>query len=1093
MTSVQSQEVAALDRVLMRLGLTEENKLEPVLLKLLPLVIRQLGTGAEGVRKKVLEILTHVNKRVKGNASIKLPLSDLLDAALAAASPPLVRNFAVVYSEMAFERADAAARLQAVPRLAAGISARSTQHRDIFLRLIVQALVQFPAKDTAADAAEQHPLGGDSADSTVLLGFFFRVLLYQLPVPPPSRSAQPGILNLLRPQQGLQQGPQVGIASLAGAMAGSQPAAAAQPSAPSAPAGLSKAEAAAVEGKKQPAEGDLAAWKQGIMKYLEQAPVAADRLVLHFLAAACDPRDAVSRLGDEALRRRCSLDSPKPTVDLEQQSLVDAMLRLFLGLPPEATALPAEARVQPAAPALRARLLGLLCKSRAAADTFPGALQVLEASLEPGQPLRLRQAGMQFAVWVFQQAPARQLLPRAPAVLARLLSLLQEDASGGDAASILLRGFAYQAIGQLAARAPQPFQEDTTIARAMFGALATEPPGVRASLQEAVSSLASAYKGCSGDAAHHIELLLFESMASPLDAARLCAAQWAERLFPFSHPPARYLACIACGDAKLEVREAGRAGLQPPTAGSSSSSSSSSVFGPLSEAKALEPYPDVADLVAFACSRHRRLSHPVQSTEQIVLPPSAYLALVGFLQKCRRGGGDADHAEYFGLLEHALVAEGSAALHVAALQSLLALAQPNAAAVQQQYSRRTGWLQSFLGHVDAAARGTAAKLLGIVSRQLPASNVQQLLSELAATADPSEAKAQRFELQHGSLSALGYVLAQNAAGQSAIDSAASHKAVDLLVASLGWKDQALAAAGALAIGHLGLQGPVLLSTPSEKRPQPDGPPPAAAAAAADAAAPMDVEREEAEPVAAASNTGCSAAAIERIAALLKSRDAQVVSSASTALGFLAMGDTGGAHLTQITAALVAVAGTKTESVMFAVGEALCLAFGGVALQPEDIVSKAYTSLADHVTALEGKEGHSNPSRPDASSISDMPIDRANGDVPTENRAKSHSNEAQSRASSQKQILDKILEDLVIHSRQEVRTAGCVWLTSLVSFTGRQALLLQRLAEVQEAFSSLLGDSVELTQELASRGLSKVYHLGDAAAQQALLQDRKSVV
>lgn len=70
---------------------------------------------------------------------------------------------------------------------------------------------------------------------------------------------------------------------------------------------------------------------------------------------------------------------------------------------------------------------------------------------------------------------------------------------------------------------------------------------------------------------------------------------------------------------------------------------------------------------------------------------------------------------------------------------------------------------------------------------------------------------------------------------------------------------------------------------------------------------------------------------------------------------------------------------------------------------------------------------------------------------------------------------------------QVRTAGCVWLTSLVSFTGRQALLLQRLAEVQEAFSSLLGDSVELTQELASRGLSKVYHLGDAAAQQALLQ------
>lgn len=83
---------------------------------------------------QVLEILTHVNKRVKGNASIKLPLSDLLDAALAAASPPLVRNFAVVYSEMAFERADAAARLQAVRASSCCIPSRCCRRSRQFLQ-----------------------------------------------------------------------------------------------------------------------------------------------------------------------------------------------------------------------------------------------------------------------------------------------------------------------------------------------------------------------------------------------------------------------------------------------------------------------------------------------------------------------------------------------------------------------------------------------------------------------------------------------------------------------------------------------------------------------------------------------------------------------------------------------------------------------------------------------------------------------------------------------------------------------------------------------------------------------------------------------
>lgn len=56
-----------------------------------------------------------------------------------------------------------------------------------------------------------------------------------------------------------------------------------------------------------------------------------------------------------------------------------------------------------------------------------------------------------------------------------------------------LRGFTYQAIGQLSQRVPLLFQEDTDIAARCFEALSFEPAGVKAAVQEATSLLSAAY------------------------------------------------------------------------------------------------------------------------------------------------------------------------------------------------------------------------------------------------------------------------------------------------------------------------------------------------------------------------------------------------------------------------------------------------------------------------------------------------------------------------------------------------------------------------------------------------------------------------
>ena len=173
---------------------------------------------------------------------------------------------------------------------------------------------------------------------------------------------------------------------------------------------------------------------------------------------------------------------------------------------------------------------------------------------------RLRQAGMEFAVWVFKHAAPAQLAPAAPSILDGCLQLLDDgglacvwglmclspalsvawclvrcwascrppkasaatslthldpatppppspptpphtqhlagSTRGGDVTSLTLRGFTYQAVGQLAQRQPRAFAGRTDIAADFFTALATEQPGVRAAVQEATSSLASAFRCC---------------------------------------------------------------------------------------------------------------------------------------------------------------------------------------------------------------------------------------------------------------------------------------------------------------------------------------------------------------------------------------------------------------------------------------------------------------------------------------------------------------------------------------------------------------------------------------------------------------------
>ncbi|KAK9834910.1 hypothetical protein WJX81_007994 [Elliptochloris bilobata] len=1059
-----SDEVAALDRVLTRLALTEEDSLEKILGKLLPVVIGQLKTPHQATRSKVLEILSHVNKRVRGHAAIKMPLDALLALYADPGSAPLVRNFALVYLEMAFERAPGEARLAVVPRLLEGVAARTPQHREMLLRLALAGLQAYAVMPSShhlgseADFAARHAFLAAATDRAAFLGFALKVLLYQPPsslLRAPAAAAPDGPPRTPR----AHNGPAVrrGLPAL-GAAAVEQ---AAPEGAPPTPPGLAPADLTRVEGKTPPSGAELEARKLGVLNFTAAAGLApADALPL-YLAGAADPREAVSRRAEELLRKRCSTDGNRPAVDLEDAALVERLFALFHGtLKGAPGVLPAE-RATPAGPALQARLMGMFTRSVAAANAFPAVLQaVLAGVYGAGASLRLKAGGMELAVWVMKHASDERLLPASPEILAALLHLLgDETARGSDAAAAGLRGFTYQAVGQLAARMPALLAANPPVAAHFFAALSTEPPGVRAALQEALGSLAGAYAGCKGAAATSMEALVLESIGSGEEAVRLAAAQWAARLFPFGHVPARYVCVLAAGDDKLGVREAGAAGLLPLKPGDKPNAVQSSA------------YPAAEDMVAFLRTRLPRLASPADPAKPLALPPRAFVTLVAFLRRClgearsgrkaecAEGGGDVDMladvpaklpTEYLGLLEHALVRDGTSELAVAALEALLEEAGAAPAAFAAHYRPRVAWLQGFLAHADPAARELAAQLLGIAAADMDATGAQALLCEMcsvfaaapagkagAAAADDAQPKLlrpkARFEEVDGALAAVGYVLAQCVTGQPAVP-----------------RDSLAAAAGALWKGL--------------------------------------------EP---ATRLG----AVAGMARLMANKEPKVAARAATAAGLLCLGDGDAAVLAAAADALFGTVSSRAEPVYFAAGEALCCVFGGVDIRPEAILHRRFHSLSAELESSSedpAAHRHPDPTSDPASAAAPAPSHGAFTPMAIDGADPAHGSEASpgegqgaaaagfKRDEQQRRILDHILDTVIYNSRAEVRAAGCVWLVALASYTGRQRALLGRLGEVQEAFSALLGDASETAQEMASRGLSMVYRLGDKSAQEQLL-------
>uniref|UniRef100_A0A7C8YNH1 Proteasome component Ecm29 N-terminal domain-containing protein n=1 Tax=Opuntia streptacantha TaxID=393608 RepID=A0A7C8YNH1_OPUST len=338
-----------LDRMLTSLALCDDSKLENLLSKLLPLAISCLSTSSTAVRNKVLEILSHVNKRVKHEPGIGLPLSALWDLYTEATASTMVQNFCIIYIEMAFERLQIEDKKNRAPNLLVNISKLPPRHQEIVLRIAARVIGESHPQKIDDNIVEKYRLMRGTEDCEIFVDFCLHTLLYQ----PSSQSG-------------------------------------------GCPPGLSMSQAHRVTGKQPLTNEIIVNRKLGILNVIDSMDLPAEVVYSIYLAASADSQEPVAKRGEDLLKRKGS------AADLDDPTLIKKLFLLFNGTATTENIAP-EHKVVPANPSLKARMMSVFCRSITAANSFPSTLQCIFGCIYgSGTTSRLKRFGMEFAFWVLK-------------------------------------------------------------------------------------------------------------------------------------------------------------------------------------------------------------------------------------------------------------------------------------------------------------------------------------------------------------------------------------------------------------------------------------------------------------------------------------------------------------------------------------------------------------------------------------------------------------------------------------------------------------------------------------------------------------------
>ncbi|XP_043596940.1 proteasome adapter and scaffold protein ECM29 isoform X1 [Bombus pyrosoma] len=728
-----TDELILLERVFFRLGSADtDEQLQASVCKFLPPVLLKLSSGQEGVRKKVMELLIHINKRIKSRPQVQLPVETLLLQYQDPAASSFVINFTIIYIKLGYPRMEMQKQAELIPSVLNAIEGKPLSHQDSLLLIIMPALGHVNIPVDPEKRASFLGLQDKLYVAKQLLNFMLDVLL--LPY---------GAVGQMQNQQSDQ---------------------AIDWSRFRVPLGLSEYAFKRVIGENPPTAEQLEQTKLGIVKFVAGGFFHDSDILIHLIVAAADTRFSVANLADLELKKIVN------TLDWSSMHLAAPLYTLFLGtdtlgihkdVKPEMKRLPAGIRI-------RLKLLHYLCRVTTGGFIVPPCIQVVFHSLQEGDGkttnAKLKSMALQFTSNIVQQCSLAPLSRIAGIILNGMIKLIFE---GEDVHHKMM---AYTVIGQLGQRIPSVIDKNSNLLCHLFDTLVSTEGDLRRTVRDTLISITSAFV-LNKDDEVNISLmngLLSTYIESQESNVRFVAMHYAANVFPPDDIPSRYLLLLASGDEKHEIRTEATKVLYGTTHKNECDKQEGNQIS----------LPDFPKLVTYIYSKMQaRVStagNEKMNIENKVLPYSVavFMEIITYLRICLAKSANVTKyneplqhpCEYTPLITHYLrnlskdkletlnqyldmiLIFSHASADQTTLQALLEVTGSVPQFATRIYENELSWLRTLLISTKLDVRQLVAKIYGIITTQLSNNEFGTQISEIMNIMDKNS-----LEAQHGSL------------------------------------------------------------------------------------------------------------------------------------------------------------------------------------------------------------------------------------------------------------------------------------------------------------------------------------------------------
>ncbi|XP_066037538.1 proteasome adapter and scaffold protein ECM29 isoform X3 [Chamaea fasciata] len=999
MAAAAQDELNQLERVFLRLGHAEtDEQLQNIISKFLPPVLLKLSSTQEGVRKKVMELLVHLNKRIKSRPKIQLPVETLLVQYQDPSAVSFVTNFTIIYVKMGYPRLPVEKQCELAPTLLTAMEGKPQPQQDSLMHLLIPTLfhMKYPAEPLKA-AASPFNLAEKPKTVQLLLDFMLDVLLMPYGF----------VLNESQSRQNMPSAQ------------GSSSSSAGGPGIPQPPPGMSFYAAKRVIGDSPWTPELLEQCKLGIVKFIEAEQVPELEAVVHLVVASSDTRHSVATAADLELKSKQSL------IDWNNPAIINKMYKVYLGDIPlktkEGSVLKPEMKRESVSTRVKLKIVPHLLRSRQAAEMFPANIQVVYDGLfSANTNAKLRSLSLQFVHHICIICPESKIKPLGPMLLNGLTKLINEYKEDSK-----LLSMAYSAVGKLSSRMPQLFTKDIALVQQFFEALCKEDADTRLAIQEALSMMVGAYSNLEGAQRTLMEALVASYLIKPEVQVRQVAVKFASTVFPPDHIPSRYLLLLAAGDPREEVHGEAQRVLRTFSGKNEKESSG----------KQMPSFPEMVYYIQDKIVLYLRMclahSAGVMPTSQSLADMQDHAPAIGRYVRNLMSGNHISFSSssstsksaetspvhvYIGLLQQLLAGVGG----LPVMYCLLEVVSVYPEKLATRFVDKINWIKNLMNTNKEEMRELAALFYSVVLSTLSGDELRASLEQLIKMTKDNHSP----EVQHGSLLALGFTVGRYLAKGKIRTMELHHieqpntsvmpeqeQLIKLTTETIGsFLDSTspfLVVGACMALGEIGRNGPLPIP-----------------------------------------NEGTGFTKLQLVENLL----ARIPSSKETnkmkeraiqTLGYLPVGDEDFPHQKLLLQGLMDSVETKQIELQFTVGEAITSAAVGT------------SSVAARDAWMVTEEEYNPPS--------DLKV---NDVVPW--------------------VLDLILNKHIISPNPHVRQAACIWLLSLVKKLSTHKAIKSHLKDIQSAFVSILSDSDELSQDVASKGLGLIYELGSEHDQQELV-------